>query len=90
MLCMWTQEHFNKIPNVALAHIESALEFGHGERILTNVIEDLIAGNKQIWLGTLETEFVATVEHPCSSPSQISLRYVISLSRRKLLRKSRM
>lgn len=61
MLCMWTHEHFNKIPNVALAHIESALEFGNGERILTNVIEDLIAGSKQIWLGTVGTEFVATV-----------------------------
>ena len=61
MLCMWTQEHFKDMPAVTLDHISSALEFSYGERRLQHVIQDLVSGTKQIWLGTLDDKFVATV-----------------------------
>ena len=61
MLCMWTQEYFNKLPSLSVEHIASALKFGYGEREVTDVAQDLIDGNKQIWIGTLDSKFVATV-----------------------------
>jgi hypothetical protein len=61
MLCMWTQEHFKDMPALTLKHIESALRFGYGERKVEHVIEELVSGSKQIWLGTIGEKFVATV-----------------------------
>ena len=61
MLCMWTQEHFKDIPISTIEHIESALRFSYGEREVRDVLKELVDGSKQIWLGTLNNEFVATV-----------------------------
>ena len=61
MLCMWTQEHFKDMPYSTLKHIEDALAHGYGERDLKHVIQELVEGSKQIWLGTIGKEFVATV-----------------------------
>lgn len=61
MLCMWTQEHFKDMPASTLDHIKSALEFSYGERRLQDVMVELVQGSKQIWLGTIDDKFVATV-----------------------------
>jgi hypothetical protein len=61
MLCMWTQEHFKDMPAATIGHIHSALEFSYGERRIQDVMKELVEGSKQIWLGTIDGNFVATV-----------------------------
>lgn len=71
MLCMWTKEHFKDLPVACLEHIESALEYGQGERKLEHIAQDLIDGTKQLWVGTLNDKFVATViTHVIDYPSK--------------------
>ncbi len=71
MLCMWTQEYFKDMPNATLEHLMSALEHGNGERKLEHIVQELMEGTKQIWIGTIDGKFVATVvTHIIDYPSK--------------------
>jgi len=61
MICLWDKKDFDKLPEVVIKDILSALDHGYGERGIEDVFDDLALDNKQLWLVDCDGKFVATV-----------------------------
>ena len=69
MIAQWPIGLLNELPVRAYRDIESAIKHSYGERNLENIMEELVKGEKQVWMLSTDDEFKATiithiVEHP--------------------------
>lgn len=61
MICLWSTDNFDKLPNRIVRDISDALEHSFGERVLSDVFDDLALGHKQLWVNDCNGEFTTTV-----------------------------
>lgn len=76
MLAQWPKEMFDQLPNFVWDHISLALEHGNGERTITEVKKDILAGTKQVWLHSIGDKFDFTIvtqimEHPSKKVCEV-------------------
>lgn len=61
MLAQWPVELLHKLPPRVITDIQSALEYGHGERNLKDITDSIQKGDKQVWVHSTEDLFTGTV-----------------------------
>ena len=61
MIAQWPKELFSKLPERTTKDVLSALRYSNGERNFKDVMNELMSGEKQIWVHTTDDKFNATV-----------------------------